>query len=103
MHDPDVVLRIDPQADRLALVHPLRQWFRERGIDLEPRRLRGAARLCFGAVRGSAWPCATARPPCSARNVLAIRTWRFMSCLLPCRYFAGENFCTRLPWCISPV
>jgi hypothetical protein len=50
VHDPHVVLGIDPQPDRLALVHPVGQRFRERRIDLEPRRHHGAFRLRLGRL-----------------------------------------------------
>ena len=50
MHDPHVILGIDPEPDRLALVHAVGQRLRERRIDLEPWRLNGACRLCLGRL-----------------------------------------------------
>ena len=43
-----MILRIDPQADRLSLIEAVRQRLRERRIDFEPRRLDGALRLGRG-------------------------------------------------------
>ena len=50
MHDPHVILGINPETDRLALVHAVGQRLRERRIDLEPRRLNGAASLRLGRL-----------------------------------------------------
>ena len=41
MHDPDVILRVDAEADRLAEHPVVRQRLRPERIDFEPRRLHG--------------------------------------------------------------
>ena len=50
MDDPDVILGIHPEADRLALIPVVRQRLREGRIHFEARRLDGGRRLRLGLL-----------------------------------------------------
>ena len=50
MDDPDVVLVVDPDADRHAEQPAVRQRLRPQRIDLEARRLDTVLLLCLGRV-----------------------------------------------------
>ena len=89
MDDPDVILGVHPQADRLALIQAVRQRFREGRIDFEPRRHHGAGRLRLGRL---CEPGPGRRRAASSGEELApMRTFRFMSSPVACPTGPGRT------------
>ena len=102
MDDPDVVVGpVHPEADRLALIHAVRQRLREGRIDFEARRLDRGACLRLRALLEPALRNGQRRQDGEERCTNDSVTFHVVSPVLS--YFPGVNFCTRLPWCSSPV